>query len=371
MATDFFLYDTEQLNTLGTEDTVKKGLAYFTENRVFALDVQDNQLTAQVEGSIKDQPYWVELSKNEDALHCQCDCESEESICKHAIAALYSYAEYCINRDEETFGGAVDEAIKERIKKGRNEVSVKLISGNLAFGVWQARSIISATYRKTSYHVYIRALDQRKNYCTCPDLATNRLGTCKHIEAVLHYAKKQPEYKQLLSQGSPTSFVYLAWESATEPVIRLHKTEKIDGGLTDELAEFFDSENQFKGRLPDDFNYFAEKLNANEDLLIGDDALLYVRQCAEDAAHQLRAQAISQQIMQANGVLPGIKARLFPYQTEGVAFLASRGRALLADDMGLGKTIQAISAASWLADNAGVKKVLVVCPASLKHQWAR
>jgi SNF2 family DNA or RNA helicase len=137
------------------------------------------------------------------------------------------------------------------------------------------------------------------------------------------------------------------------------------------LAEFFDSENQFKGRLPDDFNYFAEKFNAYEDLFIGDDALLYARQCAEDAAHQLRAQTISKQIMLANGILPGIKARLFPYQTEGVAFLASRGRALLADDMGLGKTIQAITAASWLADNAGVKKVLVVCPASLKHQWAR
>ncbi|MCK5190467.1 MAG: SWIM zinc finger family protein, partial [Methylococcales bacterium] len=163
MKTNFFLYDTEQLNTLASEDTVKKGLAYFTENRVFALDVQDNQLTAQVEGSIRDQPYWVELSKIEDNLHCQCDCESKKNICKHAVATLYSYAEYCINRDEETFGGAVDEAIKERIKKGRNEVSVKLISGNLAFGVWQAKSIISATYRKASYHVYVRSLDERKN----------------------------------------------------------------------------------------------------------------------------------------------------------------------------------------------------------------
>ncbi|MFW5442767.1 MAG: SNF2-related protein [Methylococcaceae bacterium] len=371
MATDFFLYDTEQLNTLATADTVKNGLAYFTENRVFELDAQENQVTAQVEGSIKDQPYWVELSKYEDELQCDCDCESDERVCKHGIATLYSYAEQCINRDEDNIGGAIDEAIKERIKKGRNEVNVKLISGNLAFGVWQAKSIISATYRKVSYHVYIRSLDQRKNYCTCPDLATNRLGTCKHIEAVLHYAKKQPDYKQLLAQGSPTSFVYLAWESSTDPVIRLHKAEQIEGNLADELAEFFDSENRFKGQLTDDFNYFVEKFNANEDLFIGDDALLYVRQCAADAAHQLRAQAISQQILQANGVLPGIKARLFPYQTEGVAFLASRGRALLADDMGLGKTLQAIAASTWLADHAGVKKVLVVCPASLKHQWAR
>jgi superfamily II DNA or RNA helicase len=44
---------------------------------------------------------------------------------------------------------------------------------------------------------------------------------------------------------------------------------------------------------------------------------------------------------------------------------------MLADDMGLGKTLQAIAAAAWLADHADVRKILIVCPASLKHQWAR
>ena len=372
MTSDFFLYDIEQLNTLATAETIKRGLAYFTENRVFALSVEEEQLSSQVEGSLKDQSYWVELSKDSNnELHVQCDCLSEEHACKHAIATLYSYADYCLNKEQENFGGAIDEAIKERVKKGRNEVSVNLISGNLAFGVWQAKSIISATYRPTSYHVYIRSLKQRKNYCTCPDLASNRLGTCKHIEAVLHYAKKQPGYKKLLPLGAPVSFVYLAWESATEPVICLHKAQTIEPGLNEELAAFFTSDHHFKGRLPEDFNYFAEKFNAYEELDIGDDALLYVRQYAEDARQQIKAQEISRQIMQSNGILPSIKARLFPYQIEGVAFLASRGRALLADDMGLGKTIQAISASTWLAEHSGVKKVLVVCPASLKHQWAR
>jgi len=51
--------------------------------------------------------------------------------------------------------------------------------------------------------------------------------------------------------------------------------------------------------------------------------------------------------------------------------LAANGRALLADDMGLGKTLQAIAAAHWLVEREGVRRVLVVCPASLKQQWAR
>jgi superfamily II DNA or RNA helicase/REP element-mobilizing transposase RayT len=60
---------------------------------------------------------------------------------------------------------------------------------------------------------------------------------------------------------------------------------------------------------------------------------------------------------------------LYPFQREGVAFLVTNGRALLADDMGLGKTIQAIAAAVYLKQTQGLKRALVICPASLKYQW--
>ena len=60
---------------------------------------------------------------------------------------------------------------------------------------------------------------------------------------------------------------------------------------------------------------------------------------------------------------------MLPYQLEGIAFAAGTGRAVLADDMGLGKTIQGVGTAEILAREAGISKVLVVCPASLKSQW--
>ena len=59
---------------------------------------------------------------------------------------------------------------------------------------------------------------------------------------------------------------------------------------------------------------------------------------------------------------------LFPHQVEGVAFLLGRRRAILADDMGLGKTRQAIVAMSEMAPTG---PYLVVCPASVKRNWAR
>ena len=64
-----------------------------------------------------------------------------------------------------------------------------------------------------------------------------------------------------------------------------------------------------------------------------------------------------------------MKVELLPYQLEGIAFAAGVGRAILADDMGLGKTIQGVGTAEILAREAGISRVLVVCPASLKSQW--
>ena len=63
-----------------------------------------------------------------------------------------------------------------------------------------------------------------------------------------------------------------------------------------------------------------------------------------------------------------IASRLYPHQVEGVGFLLGRRRAILADDMGLGKTRQSIVAMTEATPGG---PYLVVCPASVKHNWAR
>lgn len=58
---------------------------------------------------------------------------------------------------------------------------------------------------------------------------------------------------------------------------------------------------------------------------------------------------------------------LLPYQQEGCQFLQDNRHAYLADEPGLGKTAQAITAADCL----GLRKILVLCPSSLKSNWRR
>ncbi len=370
-AEDPFLYDTDALHAIASESVVRQGLRYFNENRVMDLHWEGPSLCALVEGSRTDMPYRVELGNDREVLQVGCECDfAEAPVCKHAVAVLYAYAAQA-SGPADALAGARDQAIQERSQRGRGEVRVRHVSGKPWSGTWQASSIASATHHPQSYTVHLRSLQGRGNYCTCPDLATNQLGTCKHIEAVLHQLGKRRDYARLKDQPPPFAFVYLAWDVAEAPRLRLQRAPRMERELARLCDEHFDAAGLFKGRLPEAFFRFSDQVYGRSDIHLGEDAQLHVRRIAAEAAHRLRASEIRAEITRFGGHLPGIRARLYPYQVEGVAFLAATGRALLADDMGLGKTLQAISAAAWLARHEGVQRVLVVCPASLKHQWAR
>lgn len=60
----------------------------------------------------------------------------------------------------------------------------------------------------------------------------------------------------------------------------------------------------------------------------------------------------------------------YPFQIVGINFLCDMGRCMLADEMGLGKTSQIIAAAYKLYRKGKVNRALIMCPATLKYQWA-
>ncbi len=72
-----------------------------------------------------------------------------------------------------------------------------------------------------------------------------------------------------------------------------------------------------------------------------------------------------------------IRAELRPYQKDGFDFLCHLTEmklgGILADDMGLGKTLQTLSWLAWLKERNGKrhKPALVICPASVLHNWRR
>ena len=73
----------------------------------------------------------------------------------------------------------------------------------------------------------------------------------------------------------------------------------------------------------------------------------------------------------------GLRAEMRPYQKDGFDFLCHLTKVklggILADDMGLGKTLQTLAWLAWLKERHAKtpKPSLVICPASVLHNWRR
>lgn len=355
--------DSNKLINFASAQAYKEGLLYYKQDRVIEHYVQQGKLYATVEGSNPMWPYHLNVHlQNDGEIIARCECNAQEKLCKHAIAALLSLND---NQDEaESLGSAKDTAIADRIKRAQTEVEVKHLDGLPRFGRWQAKSLISTTGREQSYTVYLRSVTDKVNYCNCPDLANNQLGTCKHIEAVIYQLEQNPQ--------EPTNTPPFIYKNFGEHGgIWLTRTPQLSERADKILNQYFDSSGRFIKSLPDDFFKLNDALYDDESIHIGEDARKYAMALLEQRSNRAEAESIGHQIMLSNGHLSGIDAKLYPYQLEGAAFLAGNGRALLADDMGLGKTLQSIAAANYLVQQAHVTKVLIIAPASLKHQWAR
>ena len=94
------------------------------------------------------------------------------------------------------------------------------------------------------------------------------------------------------------------------------------------------------------------------------------------AARLLRQRLSSFTAVQATDLPASVHAELRPYQKSGFDFLChlagTKLGGVLADDMGLGKTLQTLTWLAWLkARHKHHRPALVICPASVLHNWRR
>ncbi|MDP3797073.1 MAG: SNF2-related protein [Polaromonas sp.] len=224
----------------------------------------------------------------------------------------------------------------------------------------------------THYRVAIRGQAPGQNFCTCPDYATNHLGTCKHIEFTLARLQARRGGKAALARGfqSEYSEIWLAYAGARE--VRFRAGTGCPPALRAQAEKLLAA--AAGGALPRHKLDGLEQLmraasDCGHELRCHDDVWQFAAQIRDgERRHAALVEAYPKGIRdKALGRL--LKVKLYPYQVEGALFAARAGRSLIGDEMGLGKTIQAIAAAELFARHFGVRRVLVVCPTSLKHQW--
>jgi hypothetical protein len=256
----------------------------------------------------------------------------------------------------------VARALAERAERAKIEkMSVRTADANRP---WTDYTVTNRTSGK-SYRVALRGQEAGVSYCSCPDFRTNTLGTCKHILHVLKKVKRRFTPKEL-RQPYRRKHLAVVLRYADELSLRLLTPERVDESIAKIVAPLQD-------KAIDDLHDLLHRLTllqkAGEEVTVYPDAEEYIQQQLVLERLRERTAAIRRDPAKHPLRTGLLKAQLLPYQLDGVAFAASAGRAVLADDMGLGKTIQGVGVAEFLAREAEIKKVLIVCPASLKSQW--
>jgi len=216
-----------------------------------------------------------------------------------------------------------------------------------------------------SYRVALRGSQPGESYCTCPDYRKNTLGICKHTIHVMQKIRRKFSAAQLRRSFNLKNVIVFV-QYGNELQLRVGIPDKLDTDASKMLKRFRDKPVEDIAALV----RAVGKLEAmGHSVTIYPDAEEFIqRRCwqsnikakmaeirSNPAKHPLRKELL--------------KTELLPYQLDGIAFSVGAGRAILADDMGLGKTIQGVGVAALLEREAGISRVLVVCPASLKTQW--
>src|SRR5579883_363573 len=231
---------------------------------------------------------------------------------------------------------------------------------------------VSNPASKSSYRVSIRGRGPGGNFCSCPDYATNDLGTCKHIEFALAQLEKKRCAKAAFARGYRPAFSELFLRNDGKRSIHFRAGTDCPPTLRQAAAALFDANRD--GMLPDDRldeldAFMAVASKSDHEFRAYDDALDFIagKRDANRRAAKLDELFPLGSADHELGKL--LTVPLYPYQAEGALFAVRAGRVLIGDDMGLGKTVQAIAATEILARHFGVTRVLVICPTSLKYQW--
>jgi superfamily II DNA or RNA helicase len=259
----------------------------------------------------------------------------------------------------------IEREIAARRERAQGAVARILARPDGDYGDYQVRSSSNRTYR-----VAMRGPGLFDNYCSCPDFAVNTLGTCKHIEALLLRLRRQ-HGKAFEGDKFSRTRASLSLHYGETLGVRLRLPSSPSPALQALAREYFDESGLLKSnRLRDFENLMDDLRRADDQAVVYSDVLDHIDRENEIAEGlELERRLLGKLRRGQDPLADVLKTSLLPYQVRGAIFASCRARVVLADDMGLGKTVQALAATELLRRHRGIRRVLVVAPASVKYQW--
>ena len=209
---------------------------------------------------------------------------------------------------------------------------------------------------KNKYKVAIRSINEPKNFCTCFDFKTNKLGTCKHIEAVFFHLESLPNFEVLASKipDRKYSSIYVDYLHHRKIKIRIgientNEIKNITKNIFDENG-FLIEENvlEFKTTLNSIQNKFS--------ITIYDDAHELIDSTIE---HQQRIKTINGlDDTEINTNTTTYKLR--SHQLNTAYFILRNAKVIVSAELGTGAGISCLAAVSLARKYLAVSKILIV-----------
>ncbi|MBT4201142.1 DEAD/DEAH box helicase, partial [Desulfobacula sp.] len=298
-----------------------------------------------------------------------CDCPYPRKGCRHVVAGLLNAGEILagykpledLSMDSEG-PNLSEEEIKKQALEDRKKRSVSETFTTIRGDMFKGDHLV-INQRSRQYNVTLHDPEKGFGHCSCPDYLTNGLGTCKHIQFMTGFLKKEPGFKkQVAMEVFPYTDIY--WDSLSKgPKLFSQRLDLEMKGLKPMLKKYFNDKGEFIAKDLALIMGLMAKLHGDKRVRIRENLLKRVDQ----RLHILHQKKLSGQPVPT----PNLRAKLYPYQKEGVKFGVLKPGVLIGDEMGLGKTLQAISLGLLKKDIFGFSKILVITLASLKEQWKR
>ncbi|MBT7630048.1 MAG: DEAD/DEAH box helicase, partial [Desulfobacula sp.] len=330
-------------------------------------DLVKKRFTYEFDGTVGN--YTARIHFKGDRVETSCDCPYPRKGCRHVVAGLLNAGEILagykpledLSLDSEG-PNLSEEEIKKQALEDRKKRSVSETFTTIRGDMFKGDHLV-INQRSRQYNVTLHDPEKGFGHCSCPDYLTNGLGTCKHIQFMTGFLKKEPGFKkQVAMEVFPYTDIY--WDSLSKgPKLFSQRLDLEMKGLKPMLKKYFNDKGEFIAKDLALIMGLMAKLAGDKRVRIRENLLKRVDQ----RLHILHQKKLSGQPVPT----PNLRAKLYPYQKEGVKFGVLKPGVLIGDEMGLGKTLQAISLGLLKKDIFGFSKILVITLASLKEQWKR
>jgi hypothetical protein len=232
----------------------------------------------------------------------------------------------------------------------------KLKVRNVGKEIFYSDFQVTNPHTKSSYKVSIRSVTDPQNFCECLDFKTNKLGTCKHIEAVFLQLETIPNVDIEIAKKSTRIYTSIYVDYIYNKQVKIRKSDINLGFSIKEIEDCFDENNCLVLEKSRDLLIQIDVNVSQSKLVVYSDALAQI-QWQSDCLEQL---AILKGISLSSEIKRTSKINLRNNQLLQLEFLLSNSKAIISNDLAMGLSIVTISSIIIHKLHFKVRSVLIV-----------